>query len=100
MSKRPRVSVLMSVWNGERYLRQAIESILNQTFRDFEFLIVNDGSTDGSRDIILSNDNRIRLLDNEANLGLTTSLNRGLELATGEYIARQDADDISLPERS
>jgi glycosyltransferase involved in cell wall biosynthesis len=90
----------MSVWNGERYLCQAIESILNQTFRDFEFLIINDGSTDRSRDIILSyTDNRIRLIDNKTNLGLTISLSRGLELARGDYIARQDTDDVSLPDR-
>jgi glycosyltransferase involved in cell wall biosynthesis len=100
MSERLRVSVLMSVWNGDRYLCQAIESILNQTFRDFEFLIINDGSTDRSRDIILSyTDNRIRLIDNGTNLGLTESLNQGLELARGEYIARQDTDDVSLPDR-
>ena len=98
--KAPKVTVLMPVYNGEKYLREAIESILNQTFKDFEFLIINDGSTDSSRDIVLSyNDSRIRLIDNEKNIGLTKSLNRGLELARGEYIARMDADDVSLPER-
>ena len=98
--QRPKVSVVMSVYNGEPYLREAIESILNQTFTDFEFLIINDGSTDSSRDIILSyNDPRIRPIDNEANLGLPVSLNKGIRLAKGEYIARQDADDVSLPER-
>ncbi|MFH0976551.1 MAG: glycosyltransferase [Spirochaetota bacterium] len=96
----PKVTVLMSVYNGDRYLREAIESILSQTFTDFEFLIVNDGSTDSSKDIILTyNDSRIRLIDNGHNLGLTASLNHGLDLAKGEYIARMDADDISLPER-
>ena len=96
----PKVTVLMSVYNGELYLREAIESILAQTYRDFELLIVNDGSTDSSREIILSfNDPRIRLLDNECNLGLTRSLNKGWKLAQGEFIARQDADDISEPER-
>lgn len=96
----PKVTVLMSVYDGEKYLREAIESILNQTFKDFEFLIINDGSTDSSRDIILSyNDPRIRLVDNEKNIGLTRSLNKGLRLAKGEYIARMDADDVSLPER-
>lgn len=96
----PKVTVLMTVYNGEKYLNEAIDGILNQTFRDFEFLIVNDGSTDGSRDIIKSyKDPRINLVDNERNIGLTASLNRGLRLAGGEYIARQDADDISLPER-
>ncbi len=92
----PKVSVLMAVYNGERYLREAIESILAQTFTDFEFLIVNDGSTDSSRDIVLSyHDSRIRLIDNPENMGLTKSLNRGLSLARGEYVARQDADDRS-----
>lgn len=81
-------------------MREAIDSILNQTFRDFEFLIINDGSRDASRDIILSyRDPRIRLIDNEVNEGLTISLNKGLHLARGKYIARMDADDISLPER-
>lgn len=95
-----KVTVLMAVYNGERYLREAIESILGQTFQDFEFLIMNDGSTDSTREVILSYDDpRIRLVDNAHNLGLTRSLNRGLELAEGEFIARQDADDISEPER-
>ncbi|GAB1545569.1 hypothetical protein NUACC21_82450 [Scytonema sp. NUACC21] len=96
----PKVTVLMAVYNGERYLQEAIESILNQTFLDFEFLIVNDGSIDSTREIILSyNDPRIRLVNNDNNLGLTRSLNKGLQLAKGELIARQDADDISEPER-
>ena len=99
-NKSPKVSVIMSVYNGEKYLREAIDSILNQTFKDFEFLIINDGSTDSSREIILSYDDpRIRLIDNKKNIGLTRSLNKGIQLARGEYIARQDADDISLPER-
>jgi glycosyltransferase involved in cell wall biosynthesis len=96
----PKVTVLMSVYNGRRYLSDAIESILNQTWPDFEFLIINDGSTDNSREIIKSfNDPRIRLVDNSENIGLVKSLNRGLELAQGELIARQDADDISYPNR-
>jgi glycosyltransferase involved in cell wall biosynthesis len=90
----------MSVYNGEKYLREAIDSILNQTFKDFEFLIIDDGSTDSSAEIIRSyTDSRIRLIQNEKNIGLTRSLNKGLKLAQGEYIARMDADDISLPER-
>lgn len=90
----------MSVYDGERFLREAIESILNQTYRDFEFLIINDGSTDSSREIILSyKDPRIRLIDNEQNIGLTRSLNKGIKLANGKYIARMDADDFSMPER-
>lgn len=96
----PRVTVLMAVYNGDRYLREVIDSILSQTFLDYEFLIVNDGSTDNSREIIISYDDpRIRLIDNERNLGLTRSLNKGLKLAQGEFIARQDADDISDLER-
>lgn len=95
-----KVTVLMPVYNGERYLREAIESILNQTFTDFEFLIINDGSTDSSVEIIESyNDPRIRLVHNEKNLKLIATLNKGIDLAQGEYIARMDCDDISLPER-
>jgi glycosyltransferase involved in cell wall biosynthesis len=90
----------MSVYNGEKYLPQAIESILKQTYHHFEFIIINDGSTDLSRKIILScKDKRIRLIDNQTNIGLTKSLNRGITEAKGELIARMDADDISLPKR-
>ncbi len=96
----PKVTVLMAVYNGELYLRETIESILAQGFPDFEFLIINDGSTDSTQEIIQSYDDpRIRLINNEHNLGLTRSLNKGLELAKGEFIARQDGDDISEPER-
>jgi glycosyltransferase involved in cell wall biosynthesis len=90
----------MAVYNGEKYLPEAIESILSETFTDFEFLIVDDGSTDRTQEIINSyQDPRIRLISNPENVGLTRSLNRGLDLARGEYIARMDSDDISLPER-
>jgi|TARA_B100000315_G_scaffold247651_1_gene276658 glycosyltransferase involved in cell wall biosynthesis len=90
----------MSVYNGEKYLRESIESILKQTFIDFVFLIINDGSTDASREIILSyNDPRIRLIENDENIGLASSLNKGLDIAEGKYIARMDADDISMPNR-
>jgi len=100
MGKGHKVSVVMSVYNGARYLREAIDSILGQTFRDFEFIIINDGSTDVTRDIILSYDDPcIHLIENETNLGLPVSLNKGIRVARGEYIARQDADDVSLPER-
>jgi len=98
----PRVSVLMSVYNAERYLREAIESILAQTLDDFEFIIVEDGSTDWSKQIIAEyaqRDVRVLPVWNVSNLGLTKSLNRGLDKARGVYIARQDADDRSLPER-
>ena len=92
----------MSVYNTNRHLAKSIESILAQTCSDFEFLIVNDASTDDSEDIIeqfASRDERIRILENKSNLGLPTSLNKGLKIARGQYIARQDADDISLPSR-
>lgn len=100
MDKQPRVTVLMPVFNGAQYLRAAMESILTQTFSDFEFLLMNDGSSDSSVTIINSySDDRIRLVSNGANLGLIETLNRGLLLARGEYVARMDCDDISHPER-
>ena len=96
----PLVSVVMSVYNGERYVAFAIESILRQTFSDFELLIIDDGSTDESVALIQGfRDSRIRLVRNGKNLGLVASLNRGLEIARGAYVARMDADDISMPER-
>lgn len=96
-----KVSVLMPVYNTEEvFLKEAIESILNQTFQDFEFLIINDGSTNNAEEIILSyKDERIKYIKNKQNLGLIKTLNKGLELAQGEYIARMDSDDISLLER-
>lgn len=94
------ISVLMPVFNAERYLHEAIASILTQTYNNFEFLIINDGSTDSSRDIIKSySDSRIRLIDNKTNKGIIFTLNRGMSLAKNEIIARQDADDISHIER-
>lgn len=101
MNAKPVVSVIMPVYNGEKYLSEAIESILNQTFADLELLIINDGSTDSTAKILESyrqQDERIRVYD-QSNQGLVSSLNRGLELAQGKYIARMDADDVSLPER-
>ena len=96
----PKVSVLMSVYNGEAYLERSIESILSQTFRDFEFLIINDASTDSTEDILKNaHDPRIKVINNSVNLGLTKSLNRGIGIARGKYIARMDADDLSLPYR-
>lgn len=90
----------MTVYNGVAYLREAIESVLDQTFGDFEFLIIDDASTDDSVDVIRSYaDARIRLILNEANLGQAASLNKGLEIARGQYIARLDQDDACLPER-
>ena len=98
--KQPKITVLMPVYNAGKYLREAIDSILNQSFSDFEFLIINDGSTDNSKNIIESyNDQRIKFIENDKNSGVIFSLNRGLDLAKGGYIARMDADDISLRDR-
>lgn len=100
MNSIPLVTVLMPVYNGEKYLREAIESILSQTFKDFELLIINDGSSDSSEEIILSyKDSRIEYVKNEQNIRLIATLNKGLELAKGKYIARMDADDISIVSR-
>ncbi len=95
------ISVVMSNYNTpEKYLREAIESVLNQTYKKFEFIIIDDCSTDNSLEIIKSyKDDRIIVLENEKNLGITKSLNRGLEIAKGEYIARMDADDICFRNR-
>lgn len=96
-----KISVLMPVYNTpEDFLRDAIESILNQTYKDFEFVIVNDGSTNNAEEVIFSyKDSRIKYIKNEQNMGLIKTLNRGLDNATGEYVARFDSDDISLPNR-
>ncbi len=96
----PNVSVLMSVHNGERYLAQSIDSLLEQTYQDFEIILIDDASTDSSPDIIQQYDvDNIKYIRNQENIGLTKSLNKGLELAQGNYIARMDADDVSLPKR-
>ncbi len=97
---KPKVSVIMPVYNAGAYLKESIESILRQTFSDFEFLILDDGSTDASLQIAERfKDQRIKILKNGSNKGLVFTLNRGLDSAGGAYIARMDADDISLPER-
>lgn len=97
-SIKPRISVLMPVWNGERFLSEAVGSILNQSFTDFELLAVDGGSTDRSLDILSSfNDPRIRIIN--APPGLVPALNLGIHEAKGEWIARQDGDDISHPKR-
>ena len=98
----PRISIIMGVYNGERFLREAIESILKQTYSDFEFIICNDCSTDNSMEIIqeyLNLDKRIIVLNNEVNSGLAASLNKCLQVARGEFVARMDCDDSSLPNR-
>jgi glycosyltransferase involved in cell wall biosynthesis len=97
---KPLVTVLMPVYNAERFLSEAIDSILNQTLTNFEFLIIDDGSSDSSLQIIRSyNDPRIRLIQNEKNMGISATLNKGINLASADLIARMDADDISYPER-
>jgi len=95
-----RVTVLMPVYNAARYLREAIDSILSQSVQDFEFLIIDDRSQDDSRTIIESyDDSRIRLVCNSQHLGIVETLNRGLALASEEFVARMDADDVSVPDR-
>ena len=99
----PRVTVLMPLFNGRNYIEESLQSVQAQTFSDWEFLIVNDfGSDDGCADIVqkyAKADPRIRLVQAETRLGLAASLNLGLELAAGEYIARVDVDDPSEPAR-
>lgn len=98
----PLVSVIMSVYNGEKYLKEAIDSILKQSYKKFEFIIINDGSTDNSFNILKKYkeiDNRIVLVENSTNKGLIYSLNKGLSISKGDYIARMDADDISEKKR-
>lgn len=98
----PEVSVIMSVYNGEKYLSQSIESILRQTFKDFEFIIVDDASTDNSHMIMQEYaraDNRVKVIRNPSNLGLAQSLNMGLNNSIGTFIARMDADDIAVENR-
>lgn len=96
----PKVSVLMPVYNAQQYLAEAIDSIINQTFTDWELVIINDGSTDDSDAIIKSyQDSRIRYIENESNLKLIATLNKGIALCRGEYIARMDADDVAMPDR-
>lgn len=101
MKVNPKISVVMAVYNGEKYVSEAIESILNQTYKDFEFIIINDGSKDNTFELIekyQNQDQRIKLVSRENN-GLVQSLNEGIKMANGDYIARMDADDICLPTR-
>lgn len=98
----PRVTVLMPVYNGQTYLAHTLDSLLGQTWGDFELLALDDGSSDGTWDMLeayAAADPRVRPVRNPANLGQPRTQNRGLELARGEYIARNDADDISTPDR-
>jgi glycosyltransferase involved in cell wall biosynthesis len=94
-----KVSVIMSVYNGEKFLKEAINSILNQTFRDFEFIIVNDGSTDSTKEILEQySDPRIQVF-HQSNQGCAIARNRAIAQAKGQYIAIMDSDDVSLPDR-
>ena len=101
MPEPPLVTVLMATFNDAAFLPDAVRSVLTQTFTEFEFLIIDDGSTDGtSRYLLGLTDPRVRVARNESNLGLTRSLKRGIELARGRFIARLDADDIALPSQA
>ncbi len=96
----PRISVVLPVFNGELFIADAIRSLLDQTFGDFELLVIDDGSTDRTPEILKTfQDSRMRVIKNAENLGLIRSLNLGIELARGEFIARMDADDIAFPKR-
>lgn len=102
MKNIPKISLIMSVYNGEDYLAETIDSVLNQTFNDWEIIIINDCSTDKTSEILAeyaSIDSRIKVHTNEINLRLPASLNKALSLAEGKYIARMDADDICMPDR-
>ena len=100
MQMNPLVTVLMPVYNAEKYLSEAIDSILAQTYKNIEFLIINDGSTDRSESIIWdyqSRNSKIVYVKNETNMKLIATLNKGVKMANGKYIVRMDADDISKP---
>lgn len=99
-SSAPKISVIMSVYNGMPYLKEAVQSILAQTYKNFEFIIVDDASTDRSWQYLKSlKDKRLKLIKNKKNLGLAKSLNITLRQAQGDFVARMDADDVSLPQR-
>ena len=101
MSRHPAITVLMAAYNAEQIISASIQAILDQDFTNFEFIIINDGSTDGTLNLLnafAGKDSRIKIID-QANTGLTKALNHGLRHAQGEYIARIDADDIALPNR-
>lgn len=96
----PQISVILPVYNTEQYIKEAVESILNQTFTDFELLVLNDASTDKTLEILEQfNDPRLKIITNEQNLKVVKTLNKGLAIAQGKYIARMDADDIAHPQR-
>ena len=96
------VSVIIPCYNAEIYIEAALMSILQQSYHHLEVIVINDGSTDKSAEILLQfaqQDLRVRYIENEKNLGLIATLNKGIQLAQGKYIARMDADDIALPDR-
>lgn len=100
MGNKPKISILLPVYNGEKYLNESISSILNQSFQNFELIVIDDCSTDKSVDVIKShNDSRIVFLRNSINSRTAHSLNRGIDIAKGKYIARMDQDDIASPTR-
>jgi glycosyltransferase involved in cell wall biosynthesis len=100
ITKSPLISVILPVFNSQEFVKESIESVLSQTFANFELIIIDDGSTDQSWNIVKSfKDPRIVLLKNERNSGVSLSTNIGIQVAKGEFIARMDADDISLPDR-
>ncbi len=102
MSKLPTISVIMPVYNGELFLKEALESLLNQTYEDFELIVIDDASTDRSKEIALSYQNsnsRVKVISNKFEKGLPGALNTGLSVASGKYIARADADDINRLDR-
>jgi glycosyltransferase involved in cell wall biosynthesis len=102
MNPKPLITILMPCYNAERYLAEAVKSIICQSYQQLEILLIDDGSTDSTLNILefyAKKDSRIRIIRNEANLKLIPTLNKGIDLARGEYIARMDADDVSLPER-
>ena len=95
--KKPKVSVILPVYNGAKYIKKTVESVLEQTFTDFEFIVINDASTDETSTLIKSFiDSRIRYYENEHNQKLIKVLNFAIQISTGDYIARVDADDILL----
>ncbi len=97
---KPKISVVMPVYNGGKYLKQSLKSILNQTYKNFELIVVNDGSTDSTAKILTTiNDKRLKIIHNIYNVGVAKSLNRGLKIAKGDYIARCDSDDINFKKR-
>ena len=95
------ISVLMSCYNSEKTVQKSIESIISQSFQDYELIIIDDGSNDGTEEILnkYEKEEKIKIFTNKKNIGLTKSLNTLIKISKGKYIARQDADDISLPQR-